>query len=201
MKIILAAVFILLTACSGPQKKFPESANIKDWQKHQQQVKHITQWDIQGRVALSTSQNGGHADVFWQQKNNQHYAIKLVAPLGSGTTFIQASDGAVMLTTSSGESIVETDIDALLSRIDDIQFPVTGLRYWILGVPAPTSEPDDMQWNEQGRLQLLKQDGWRVRMKSYTQVAGYQLPQKIFLDRIDDEDVDVRLVIRQWGIE
>ena len=201
MKLLLAAVFILLSACAGPPKKSSIPTDFVYWEKHQQQVKEIDQWNIQGRVAVNTENNGGHADLFWQQKDSQHYDLKLVAPMGAGTSYIQARPGSVMLTTSSGEQLIESTIEGLLARVEDFQFPVSGLRYWILGVPSPASDSRLLNWDEQGNLNLLEQDGWRVEMKNYKRVAHYNLPKKVFASRINDDEVEMRLVIRHWGIQ
>ena len=169
-------------------------------EQQQQRVLKIDQWNITGRVALKTASNGGHADLFWQQRSPQEYDIKLVAPLGAGSSIIQARKHGVTLSTSDGQQYYEADIDTLLSRVEDMPFPVTGLRYWIRGVPSPASASRLLEWNEQGLLSLLEQDGWRVDLRSYKQAGRYNLPNKVFLSRADDEEIDVRLVIRQWGI-
>lgn len=199
MKFFTVFIVALLSACAAPQLRIsPPDAIL--WQQHQQQVNRIHQWDIKGRVAFRTEKNGGHADFFWQQSDEQHYEIKLVAPFGGGTVRIQSQSDAVSLTTSDGEILVEQNIDALLSQIDVLNFPVTGLRYWLRGVPAPQSDARLLSWNEQGYLYMLEQDGWKIEMRNYTNVASYQLPRKIFLRRINNQNIDVRLVIGQWGM-
>ncbi len=87
-----------------------------------------------------------------------------------------------------------------MARIDEIQFPVSGLRYWIRGIPAPGGNARLLGWNEQGRLHRLEQDGWRVEMRNYRDVGDYRLPGKVFIKRGEEDPVDVRLVIRQWGL-
>ena len=201
MKRLLAVITVLLSACAAPQKKPSMPPSAQQWQAHQQQLGQIQQWNIHGRVAIASEDNGGHADLIWQQKNRQHYDIKLIAPFGSGTSHLQKRAGYVSLTTSSGQSIVESSLDALVSQIEDLHFPVQGIAWWILGMPAPDSSARLLNWNEAGYLQLLEQDGWRVEMNNYRAVSRYQLPKKIFMNRIDNEEVEVRLVIRQWGIQ
>ena len=201
MRTLLAVLVSLLSACAGPHKIGSLPPDRALWQQHQQQVVAVDHWNITGRVALSSRNNGGHADLFWRQREPQDYDIKLVAPFGGGSSLIQARPGIVSLSTSDGQQLVESTIDRLLDRVEDIEFPVTGLRYWIRGLPSPASGSRLMGWNEQGRLALLQQDGWRVQLRSYRPVGELLLPHKIFMTRPDDEDIDVRLVIRQWGLQ
>jgi len=200
MRILLAVSFILLSACAGQQVINSSPPDAQLWQHHQQQVTGIHSWNITGRVAVNTGNNGGNADLFWQQRDEQDYDIKLVAPFGSGSSLIQARADGVLLSTSDGQQVYEPDIDSLLAHVDDMHFPVSGLRYWIRGIPSPRSPAKLLSWNTEGRLNLLQQDGWRVQLRSYKQVGPYLLPNKVFISRPDDEDIDVRLVIRQWGI-
>ena len=151
-------------------------------------------------MAIQSSDNGGQADLFWQQRDHQYYDIKLVAPLGAGTTYIQGRASGALLTTSDGQSAMADNADQLLAQIQGWHFPVSGLRYWLLGVPAPTSEAQLISWNTQGLLYVMHQDGWRVEMRQYKTVDDKSLPRKIFISRLDDEELDVRLVIRQWNL-
>jgi outer membrane lipoprotein LolB len=201
MRIVFSAVFLLLlTACTGALHRGSTPPDQGLWQRHQQQVDKIHQWDIRGRVAFRTEDNGGQADLFWRQQEDKVYDIKLVAPFGGGTSLIQGRQDGVMLVTSNGEQLFETDIDSLLARFDDIHFPVSGLRYWIRGIPSPDSKVRLLRWNEQGQLHRLEQDGWQVEIRNYRNVGDYRLPVKLFIKRGEEEQVDVRLVIRQWGL-
>jgi hypothetical protein len=60
----------------------------------------------------------------------------------------------------------------------------------------------------------MLQDGWRIEFRQYKKAAGVLLPHKLFIRRLDAkervaaglvvdknlEEVDVRLIIRQWSI-
>ncbi|MCW9013536.1 MAG: lipoprotein insertase outer membrane protein LolB [Gammaproteobacteria bacterium] len=199
-KILLAVAVTLLTACAVPQKKIsPDERPL--WVQHQQQVKHIQQWDLRGRVSVRTENDGGQADIFWQQQNKRHYDIKLVAPFGAGTSYLQSRPQGVRFTTTSGEQVVDKNADALFRQVQGWNFPVSGLRYWMLGVPSPNSDFQLLEWSDDGQLSLLEQDGWHVELRSYQQVGQYHLPKKIFITRPDDEELDVRMIIRQWNLE
>lgn len=197
IKIFLATLVVLLTSCVAPVKTVSSPPNIKLWKQQQHQVQSIVRWDIRGRVAIQNGDNGGQVDLFWQQTDHQHYDIKLVAPFGAGTIYLQGRASSVLLTTSDGQSAMAETADQLLEQ-QGWHFPVSGLRYWLLGIPAPTSEAQLISWNTQGLLYEMHQDGWRIELRQYKTVADKTLPRKLFISRLDDEELDMRLVIREW---
>ena len=200
-KLLIATIIVLLNACVSPLKHTTSPIDNALWEKHQQQVKHINRWDISGRIAIATEDDGGQADLFWTQKNDQHYDIKLVAPFGGGTSYLQGRPQGVLLTTSDGQQIMEQDIETLLAQIEDWHFPVASVRYWLLGIPSPNSESRLLNWDQQTHLILMEQDGWRVEMRTYRKVGQYILPKKLFISRLDNDEIELRMVVRKWGIE
>lgn len=198
-KLILAGAVLLLAACAAPQKK-SRMQNLSDWQVHQRQLEKLRSWNVQGRVSVATRDNGGQADIFWSQQDNQHYDIKMVAPFGSGTSYVQGRPQGVVLTTSSGEQFADRNADALFQQVQGWNFPVSGLRYWLLGIPSPHSQFKLLDLTENGQLAVLEQDGWRIEMRRYQQVNQFSLPKKVFITREDDEELDVRMVIRKWDL-
>ncbi|MCW8910276.1 MAG: lipoprotein insertase outer membrane protein LolB [Gammaproteobacteria bacterium] len=190
---------VMLSACAPPKKISLTPPNEQQWQQHQQQVSAIHQWNISGRMAIETADNGGQVDIFWQQEKNDIYDIRMIAPFGGGTSVLTSRPEGVTFTNGNGEQIVEQNADRLMERIEGWRFPVSGLRYWILGVPAPHNNARLINWNEQGYLNIMEQDGWRIEMLNYKQVGRYTLPKKIFISRLDRDDLSVRMVIRKWG--
>ena len=201
IRLILVALVAMLSACVSPVKTSSSPPNIKLWQQHIKQVQNIERWDISGRIAIQTHNDGGHADLFWQQTDAQHYDIKLVAPFGSGTIRLQGQGDAVLLTASNGEQMWAQNADDLLQQVEGWRFPVSGLRYWLLGMAAPQSEAKLISWNDQGLLYLMHQDGWRIEMRQYKTVADKILPKKIFIRRLDDDELEVRLIVREWKLD
>lgn len=200
IKIFLAILATLLTSCVMPVHTTSSAPNPKLWQQHLEQVKNINAWDIRGRVSIQTENDGGPADLFWQQTDNKNFDIKLVAPLGGGTLHLQGQPSGVILTTSSGEQARAKTADDLIEQVQGWRFPVSGLRYWLLGMPAPSSKARLVSWNEQGLLYVMHQDGWRIEMRKYKNVDNKTLPKKLFISRLDEKEVDVRLIIRKWNL-
>ncbi|MDH5765796.1 MAG: lipoprotein insertase outer membrane protein LolB [Gammaproteobacteria bacterium] len=199
-RILLPGLISLLSACTPAVKTVSTPPNEQQWQQHLQQVSAISQWDISGRLGVETEQNGGQIDIFWQQQRDDYYDIRMVAPFGGGTHFLSARPEAVTFTNGNGQQIIEQNADQLLARINGWSFPVSGMRYWILGMPVPGKTARLISWNEQGLLHLMEQDGWRIEIPRYKQEGDYTLPKKIFLSRPDNDHLSVRMVIRNWGL-
>ena len=195
---LLLTSVVLLASCVTAPPIHSLPPNAQQWETHQQNMLALTHWQLRGKVAMHNGNEGGQADVFWQQTDAQTYEIRLVAPLGSGSSVLTANPEQAMLTLSNGESATAATVDELLKEIPDWKFPVSGLRFWLLGIASPQSAVNQMNWDEQGRLALLEQDGWRIELQNYAPFGDYFLPRKIMMRRLDKNNIDVKLLIREW---
>jgi len=95
---------------------------------------------------------------------------------------------------ADGKKIRAADAEGLLLQTTGWELPVTGLRYWVRGLPVPrvyASERRDVQ----GRLLALEQSGWAISYIRYHFIEGVGWPAKLRLAR---DDVTVKLVIDEW---
>ena len=196
--ITLCSFILLLNACTTLPTQRSTPPDIQQWQQQQQRLLALTQWQFSGKVAMRNGNDGGQADVFWKQTDIQHYEIKLVAPFGAGSSVLTANADQVMLAFSNGDGVVANSIDEILAEMPDWPFPVSGLRYWLLGTASPLSEASQLRWHESGGLAFLTQDGWDIELESYAQQGDYFLPHKITLRRQQPSDISVKLLVRQW---
>jgi outer membrane lipoprotein LolB len=186
-----------LSACTSSVVRYEPVLNV-NWQQQQKLLSELQNWTIKGRISVQTEYEGGQLDYIWQQHNQNDYDIRLQAPMGAGTTLISAREQGVSLKTSSGDELFDADVDKLISKLNGWPLPVNGLRYWVKGMPAPGSDYNVSKWNEQGLAEVMLQDGWRIEFKKYKDIKGFVLPGKLFINRQKGEEVDVRLIIRQW---
>jgi len=206
----LLLMSLWLFGCASSQVKEVASEKI-DWQHQQQVLQKVKQWSINGRIAVQTNNDGGQADYSWQQLNTTDYKIHLQAPLGAGTTWINGDARGVSLRTSSGDALYDTDVDKLMLQMNGWPLPVSGLRYWVLGLPSGSSAYSVSEWAINGLPRVMLQDGWRIEFRRYKKVSGILVPHKLFIRRVglqnigdlenNGEDIDVRLIIRQWSID
>jgi len=172
-----------------------------DWQQHQQRVNDFKHWSISGRIALQSEYEGGQADYVWKQAGDTDYDIRLQAPMGAGTTLIRGRFDGVTLQTSSGDMMFDTDVDKLVSEFNGWPLPVSGLHYWVRGLPSPDRRFKVAKWHANGLPYVIIQDGWRIEFLRHKKISGYLLPEKLFISRQRGDEIDVRLIIRQWSVD
>lgn len=210
---LLPLAILFLVGCATSQLQAPIAEKI-DWQQQQQTLNKIKQWSISGRIAVQTTTDGGQADYSWQQINNTDYNIRLQAPLGAGTTWIEGRAQGVKLHNSSGEALFNSNVDELMLQMNGWPLPVSGLRSWVLGLPSQATTYKVTEWQANDLPRVMLQDGWRIEFRQYKKEVGTFLPHKLFIRSLDAkeraalgmsaneklEEVDVRLIIRQWSI-
>ena len=192
--------FILLSACAAlpTTEQAVNSPYSQVWQQRVAALEQLQNWSVQGRVAVSDAGQGWQATVSWQQQAEQ-YAINLIGPLGQGRVVIEGDEQSVSMTTARGV-IRAADPESLLAQTTTQErvLPVSGLRYWIRGLPVPESHLTKQPTiDQQGRLLRLQQNGWVIEYPNYIQVEKVFLPQRIVAQQ---QDIKVKLILSQWTL-
>jgi outer membrane lipoprotein LolB len=195
--VVLCAAFAL-AACES----IPELPTVTEggpaWDQHQAALGKLKHWQLDGRLAVNNGTEAWNINLRWQQ-NGDDYQIELSGPFGAGKVQLIGDAHGVLLRDSDQNTFYATSPEELLYQQTGVIMPVTGLRYWVLGLPAPhhVSHP---AFDQQGRLAKLQQADWQVAFRRYTQVDAFVLPDKIFIAKIDNS-VDVRLVVDAWQLD
>lgn len=207
--LVLSLSGLMLSSCATIEGKAQEpeygqkheDKNIApaNWAEQQTKRKQIKNWEIRGRLGVQTETEGATLDIIWKQAD-EDYSIRLIAPLGAGTYLIQGDDQSAQIRFPDGKKQISNNIDDVFRATLKVDLPVTAIKDWIRGLPAADLSVEKIQWNEQGQLELLEQSGWNISLEKY---AGTEilLPHEIYLSRDDDEELDVRLLFRQWLID
>lgn len=184
---------LLLAACAPtPPRPQPETTPEQSWQLRQQQLRQLSHWQLSGRLAVQNEHEAWHMSLEWQQRQDR-YSLNIIAPLGQGSMKLHGDAVQVMLITDEGETINSNDPDLLLYQQLGWKVPVSALRYWVLGLPAPGDNQQTL--DEYGRLSQLKQAGWEIEFIDYQPRLGVELPRKVF---INNHRAKVKLVIGNW---
>lgn len=191
--LLFAAAFmvVLLAGCKTLPPAPPETA---PWDVRKAALQARDHFDLKGRIAVAVAQEGFNARLRWQQRGRES-ELALDGPLGVGGVRITSNGGSLKVIDSHGEQL---DSEAAKQEIESklgFEPPIASLRYWVLGVPDPTT-PADETLNDSKRLATLKQDGWQIDYTAYADVRGQSLPSKATLTR---EGVRVRLLVDDWG--
>lgn len=194
--LVLLTCSILVSCATVKQQVLTEPAG---WITAQQQRQQIKIWEIRGRLGVQTESNGGSMDIIWKQ-SDEEFSIRLIAPLGAGTYLIQGDNEVADIRFPDGQKKVVNNIDEVFSSALEIKLPANAVKDWIRGLPAKSLSVESISWNEQGLINRIKQSGWNVEMKKYTG-NDILLPHAIYLSRDDNDELDVRLVLRQWLVD
>jgi outer membrane lipoprotein LolB len=168
--VILLCAVSFLSACVTVEKHpLPPGSEIgiqAAWETHRANIEAINIWNLKGRVAGKSNNEGFSSGVQWKQLEN-NFVIDLFGPLGRKVAVITSQQGSVQLKTSKGESFVAKDPEELMQRLFDYSLPVNGLRYWLLGIPDPKQSHALLDLDKYGRLKHLKQAGWLIDYNDY----------------------------------
>ena len=198
MKRLLPVILGLgvLGGCAIIRQAPPTEPGVVDavaWQTRQAELADLGTWSLQGRVATGKLL-GWTGNLSWRQQG-PHFDVRLSGPLGAGG---MRADGALprVRVRTRNRNIVTDQPDALVRQTLGFSFPLQPLRYWAKGVPAP-GDYQRIAVSATGRLQSLRQDGWRVSYLDYTQPSAQApaLPRRIVLD---NGDTRIRLVVDRW---
>ncbi|WP_288842371.1 lipoprotein insertase outer membrane protein LolB [uncultured Deefgea sp.] len=168
---LLLAVFLLSACVQAPLK--PPSEGFA----------------AQGRVNIR-SQNQANTALFDWVASPQRDVLSLSSPLGNilAELTIQYRAGEIVAAQlQHGATIdVADQPEALLAQVTGLVMPVSGMRWWLRGLPDPkqpfTRGADDFE-----------QSGWRVRPSDYR--AG-DWPYRIELTR---DDLRILVMIKEWS--
>jgi outer membrane lipoprotein LolB len=191
MRRIFPLLFLLLAGCAATPVAPPVADPLLAWSEHRRQLDRVNDWQLGGRIAIRTEDEGWQAAIDWRQQG-EGYTIQLTGPLGQGSLRLQG-DGRLVTLSSGDEVLVDEDAEALLHRQMGWRVPVTALRYWALGLPAPGAAEQEL--NPQGLLGRLRQADWNIEFRDYTRRGGLLLPGRLF---ISNHNAQVRLVVDRW---
>jgi outer membrane lipoprotein LolB len=154
----------------------------------------IDEWNIHGRLGIQRGDDGFSAGIDWLQKGKT-FDIKLSDPLGRQVAWLRGDERQVSLDTAKGQTIKAKDPEALLLKHLGWTLPVRSLFYWVKGLPDPASIVWREEYDEQGRILLIKQAGWEVKFPKYLTKDKKSFPK---LTRLEHQDFKVKLLVQDW---
>ena len=151
-------------------------------------------WAFKGRIGVKAGDEGFNGKFNWEQVGKDFEAT-VGGPLGIGTVRIEGDNGKIRLTDKDGEQTILANPEADLWYRYGWTIPVHSLRFWALGIPDPAL-PAKTEFDEHGRLSLLEQSDWVVRISRYREGAGQDMPRTL---TAMNPDTRVRMVIDRWS--
>tara|TARA_B110000503_G_scaffold16942_1_gene24330 strand:+ start:12348 stop:12887 length:540 start_codon:yes stop_codon:yes gene_type:complete len=140
-------------------------------------------WSFDGKLGIVSAGHSGNLGISWVQASDQ-YAISLYGPLGITVGHISGSAEGAALDLGDGNLQQANSPEALALTALGYALPVSPMRYWVRGIPAPGQR---FKTFEDGFHQL----GWDVTIRR----QGALGPLKIQLQRAE---VKLLLVVKAW---
>lgn len=145
-----------------------------------------------GRIAIIQPDRRDSAGLRWTHDAASDEVL-LLSPLGQAVARIISDTQGVTLE-ADGEKHMAPDAEALTQELLGWQLPLSGLRYWVAALPAPSGEFHSEQ-DALGRMSVLYQQGWTIHYTRYAGEARDALPLRLSLQR---EGMEVRVLIDEW---
>lgn len=187
--LIIAA---LLSGCSGLTPQEPTPLTARPWSEHYQALLAADNWQLSGKIGIRSHQENHSANLFWQQRQ-QHYLIELSGPLGQGGARIEGDKDGISIDIAGEEPLWAATPEALMEQTLGWQFPVQDLRYWVRGIPAP-STPYTLSF-KQKLAHKITQNNWEISYLRYNYKDNYAFPEKII---ISQNDLRLTIIAKEW---
>ena len=187
---VYATALLTLTGCSILQMKSEKSRLA--WDARRELLGRIDRFTVQARVS-SGGVFGVKGNLHWKQAGDT-FQMRVAGPFGVGAASISGRGKQIEIRTAKGTFTTENPEADLHSRLG-WTFPVTHLRYWVLGVPAPGSIAK-VDHDRDGRLRSLEQDDWTLEVDEYQQAGALELPRKF---EVANAEVRIKVVVDAWS--
>lgn len=186
--LLLATALSLLTACANqpPQADLPGAYR---------NAEALSQWQLKGKVGITTPADRVNATIGWQQ-NEHRFAIDLSGPFGQGRTAIEGDDQSITVTTGN-QTVSGQSAQDLMQQQLGWSVPVMHFAYWARGVPSPLTEVTSIEYDADGALSYLIQDGWQVDLSRYQSVSGWSLPARL---SAKTTNIALVMVVKEWQL-
>ena len=151
-------------------------------------------FDVAGRLSARHGGEALTANFRWRH-SGQRDELELASPLGQTVAVLSGDASNVRLQAADGRVSTASDWSALTAQGLGWPLPVDGLAFWIQGAPRPGSA-FSTEMGDEGRVALLRQDGWMIVYHSYTQAAASDWrPARVTLSY---PDVELRIAVDSW---
>lgn len=199
LRLLRVCGFVAVTALAGCAQPALRPA-IPSPTPHDLHVAHVDaisalrSWRLAGRLAVQAEVKGFSADLDWRETTTG-FDLRVAAPLNRGTFALSGNTRAVSLVTPKGETYTAADAETLMRQHLGWALPLTGVRYWVRGLPDPALAVSAEHLDSAGRWRDFVQDGWQISVLEYRVAAGLDLPSRLSLSH---DKLRVRMAIKRW---
>ena len=130
---LFVSLIFMLSGCV----RAPIENRIKPaWETRRDELMRVEEWDIKGRIAVRADNESGSGSLYWTQQKDE-YQVRVITSFGGGTYQLTGDSNAALLRTPENRIAQAGDAETLFQQQTGWRLPVSGLVYWIRGIPAP----------------------------------------------------------------
>jgi outer membrane lipoprotein LolB len=152
-------------------------------------------WRMEGRIGVQTSEDAWQANLFWDHDAAQD-RLRVSGPLSQGMVSIIVQKDLIYINEGNGVTELSRNPDAKLRERLGFAVPLSSLRYWMLGIPAPGLPYDPIREGDDSPSGF-RQSGWAIRVERFINVGSRTLPQKML---VEGSGVRLKIVTDNWEI-
>lgn len=193
---VIAALVAVLSGCAslpGPGSAPASPGQLRAWEARSENLSRIDRFVVNGRVASGAL--GFKADLRWKQLPDGRFELRVAGPFGARAAELSGDVHEVRVRTGNDAVTTTADPEAWLEHALGCRLPVSGLRWWALGLPDPQSRYDVLL-DADGRATHIAQNDWKLDYIEYRLVDGVDLPRRI---EARNGDTRVTLLADRWS--
>ena len=193
--LFLVYIAVAVAGCSQSGGLSDKQQAQERWAARLQALQDFNIWDVHARAAIKLKREAYNIGIRWQRQA-EHSMILFEAPFGQGVFRIESSvGGTYRLRLPDGGVSANRTAEALLKEMIGWSLPVSGLEYWIRGIPRPDSAYTH-RLDHGGRARSINQDQWAIGYLDY--FVGQEDPQLPRRVKLVSDTVTLKLVIERW---
>jgi outer membrane lipoprotein LolB len=164
------------------------------WRKRRQALLNLVHWKAFGRVAAHTDGVSWSAKLYWRQGGGD-YSIRFSEPLAGGGLELTGTGRRAALRDTQEVLRTGESPEALIKEQLSVAFPVTNLRYWLLGRVRPGIEVEQVFISDSGHPLYFDQDGWRVEYPAYDSAGERAMPTRV---QLTGHSTQITIILTGW---
>ncbi|MDP9200210.1 MAG: lipoprotein insertase outer membrane protein LolB [Pseudomonadota bacterium] len=186
-----SAALLVVTGCAT----LPEPAAPGDWDARRAELQALDRWTLSGRVAVADGDEGFSGGLTWSQSGTRA-DVELRGPVGGAALVIRVDGSGFSVTDPHGEVFTGDRARELVALHVGSDLPISELRYWLVGSPAPGA-PHQETLGADARLAVLDQSGWQIRYDRYRTAGTMTLPARLDVTK---GMLRLRVAVQDWRL-
>lgn len=195
-KLFLLALLFVSGCTTFSSTPTTSPSEFVQWEAHKAHLSALNHWQMDSRIFIQAKKEGFSSSVRWLQ-HDESYQLRFSAPFGQGQYILNGQPDKVSILLPDNSEQTAKDPESLMQKALGFKLPVSGLGYWLRGLPYPVDPERDLILDSNERLSKLKQAGWEISISKYVHKDGYYLPTKLIME---NRHLKIKMAVKQWDV-